>query len=38
MKAQAGPLTFVLIFIFVSSLKFVALSVALAVGLVAYSN
>ena len=37
-KAQAAPLTFVLIFIFVASLKFVALSVALAVGPVAYSK
>jgi hypothetical protein len=36
--AQAAPVTIALIFVLVSSFKFVALSIALAVGLVAYSK
>jgi hypothetical protein len=35
---QAAPVTFMVIFAFVCSVKFVALSIATAVGLVAYSK
>jgi hypothetical protein len=37
-KAQAAPLTFALIFIAFSGLKFVGLSIAVAVGLLAYAK
>ncbi len=36
--AQPSPITTVLIFVFVSSLKVVALTIAVAVGLVAYTK
>ena len=37
-SAQSAPVTTALIFVLVSSLKFVALTIAVAVGLVACSN